>query len=144
MGKQPTGSGGEPSSPNCETSAEVRLVNFSQGFLWRSKSYLSPPLQFSLHHSGVPLCPIQTSLMHLWRPSLDCIARCGIYDLSIVAPKDLGARWARKHCQYKLHKVSLNRSCGWGQRSQHPIFVTCQQGCLRAVRNQPISNNFWT
>lgn len=29
MGKQPTGSGGEPSSPNCETSAEVRLVNFA-------------------------------------------------------------------------------------------------------------------
>ena len=28
MGKQPTGSGGEPSSPNCETSAEVRFVNF--------------------------------------------------------------------------------------------------------------------
>ena len=29
MGKRPTGSGGEPSSPNCETSAEVRVVNCS-------------------------------------------------------------------------------------------------------------------
>ena len=40
MGKQPTGSGGEPSSPNCETSAEVRLVNFSQGNLLNTKGYL--------------------------------------------------------------------------------------------------------
>ena len=30
MGKRPTGSGGEPSSPNCGTSAEVRVVNYSQ------------------------------------------------------------------------------------------------------------------
>ena len=34
MGKQPTGSGGEPSSPNCETSAEIRLVTFS----WKALS----------------------------------------------------------------------------------------------------------
>ena len=49
MGKQPTGSGGEPSSPNCETSAEIRLVNFAL----QRKSQKQNHLQGGFFMSGI-------------------------------------------------------------------------------------------
>ena len=70
MGKRPTGSGGEPSSPNCETSAEVRFVTFRWKSSLLTRGCLPRKANFDvLCHLGVSLLSNPDKSFALWQAS---------------------------------------------------------------------------
>ena len=70
MGKRPTGSGGEPSSPNCETSAEGKARHLSMESSLFTRTYLPPKANFDvLCHFGVSLLSNPDKSFALWQAS---------------------------------------------------------------------------